>query len=92
MARAWRSGARLACGLVVPELAGDLVTLGSKGAYQITALAYAHRARLLVACCSHGELYAWDLDGAIGNFSHDWFGHRWTAQLNRRADDEHRRR
>lgn len=48
--------------LDVPEPIGDFVTLGSKGAYQVTALAYASGARLLVACGSHGELFAWDLD------------------------------
>jgi hypothetical protein len=55
--------ARLERDLDVPEPIGDAVTLGSKGAYQITALAYAPRARTLVACGSGGELYAWDLDG-----------------------------
>ncbi|MCG5217373.1 DUF4303 domain-containing protein [Streptosporangium soli] len=54
--------ARLERYLNVPKPIGDFVTLGSKGAYQINALAYASDARLLVACGSHGELFAWDLN------------------------------
>jgi WD40 repeat protein len=54
--------ARLERDLDVPEPIGDFITLGSKGAYQITALAYASDARLLVACGSYGELFAWDLN------------------------------
>jgi WD40 repeat protein len=53
---------RLECYLDVSEPIGDPVTLGSKGADQITALAYAADARLLVACGSYGELFAWDLN------------------------------
>ncbi|TDC55318.1 DUF4303 domain-containing protein [Actinomadura sp. KC345] len=54
---------RLAADLAVPEPIGDPSTLGPAGAYQVTGLAYAGRAGLLVACGSGGELYAWDVDG-----------------------------
>ena len=54
---------RLADDLDVPEPVGDFSTLGPAGVYQVTGLAYAEQAGLLVACCSGGELYAWDGDG-----------------------------
>ncbi|MEV5828662.1 DUF4303 domain-containing protein [Spirillospora sp. NPDC052242] len=55
--------ARLAADLDVPEPEGEFTTLGSMGTYQVTALAFAAQARLLVACGSGGELFAWEADG-----------------------------
>ncbi len=57
------AAARLAADLDVPEPEGASAALGSPGTYQVTALAFAAEARLLVACGSGGELFAWEADG-----------------------------
>ncbi|WP_176611615.1 DUF4303 domain-containing protein [Actinomadura sp. WMMB 499] len=70
--------ARLARGLVVREpSSGDARTFGSTGAYQVTALAFAAEAGLLVACGSGGEVFAWEAaDGreilAVRHYASYW--------------------
>ncbi|GAA2070978.1 DUF4303 domain-containing protein [Actinomadura alba] len=73
--------ARLARDLDVPEPVGEFATLGSKGAYQITALAYADRTGLLVACGSDGELFAWDLDGDREVLAAAHYENYWDAAI-----------
>ncbi|OLT14124.1 hypothetical protein BJF79_02820 [Actinomadura sp. CNU-125] len=52
--------ARLARELIVREPSEGATTFGSMGTYQVTALAFAADAGLLVACGSGGEVFAWD--------------------------------
>ncbi|KAL4898432.1 quinon protein alcohol dehydrogenase-like superfamily [Aspergillus ambiguus] len=54
--------ARMKRELDIPDPVGDFITLGSQGAYQITALAYAPSTKVLVACGSGGELVAWSFE------------------------------
>ncbi|MBE1532013.1 DUF4303 domain-containing protein [Actinomadura algeriensis] len=69
--------ARLAREMLVREPSEDATMLGSMGTYQVTALAFAAEAGLLVACGSGGEVFAWEAaDGrevlAVRHYASYW--------------------
>ncbi|WUI03031.1 DUF4303 domain-containing protein [Spirillospora sp. NBC_00431] len=73
--------ARLERDLDIPPSAGEFVTLGSRGAYQINALEYAPGPGLLVACGSGGDLFAWDLHGGSELLAADHPENYWGCAL-----------
>lgn len=73
---------RFARDLDIPQPLGDFVTLGSRGAYQITAVVHARDAGLLVACGSGGEWFAWELNGGHELVATEDDGaHYWDAAI-----------
>ncbi|GGV16150.1 hypothetical protein GCM10010182_41150 [Actinomadura cremea] len=72
---------RLARDLDVPDPAGTSTTLGSTGTYQVTALAYAAEAGLLVACGSGGEVFAWDTAGGREVLAAEHAANYWAAAI-----------